>query len=511
MPAPLPQPLLIRADAGPGMGAGHVMRCLALAQAWRRLGGQPVFLGVMGEGLARRLQAEGCRLLPARPDARGGVAEILAACTPGQWVVLDGYGFAQDWQAALRSAGRRVLVVDDQHHLAEYQPHVLLNQNIRADDIAYNLPQDALLLAGTRYALIREEFAVRPRSPREPAAPRRIFVTLGGADVFGITPLVLRGLALVGQGGLDVRVAVGPEDPRLAEIRALGRTLAYAVEALPAPDMAEQMAWADLAVTAAGVTCWELACMGVPMAVLTVADNQGENAAGLSAAGAAVDLGQAGLATEAGLAEALGGLLADPARLVAMSAAGRGLVDGRGAHRAAEVMAALASERLDVAGMLRPAEPGDCRSVWRLSNHPQVRANSFSQEAIPYGDHCRWFEKLLADPDRMLYIADVGGLVAGQVRYDRHGCAAELSFSVHPAFQGKGLGSGLLRRTLALACSRLGVAQARGLVLPGNEGSRRCFERAGFTSAGLEERDGRLCLRFTCHCGATCRRIKDEL
>ena len=30
-----PGPLILRADATPQMGSGHVMRCLALAEAWR--------------------------------------------------------------------------------------------------------------------------------------------------------------------------------------------------------------------------------------------------------------------------------------------------------------------------------------------------------------------------------------------------------------------------------------------------------------------------------------------
>ncbi|MFM8983470.1 MAG: hypothetical protein ACKOLA_11305 [Spartobacteria bacterium] len=40
----MPSTLLIRTDASVSMGTGHVMRMIALAQAWQDGGGEAVFL-----------------------------------------------------------------------------------------------------------------------------------------------------------------------------------------------------------------------------------------------------------------------------------------------------------------------------------------------------------------------------------------------------------------------------------------------------------------------------------
>jgi UDP-2,4-diacetamido-2,4,6-trideoxy-beta-L-altropyranose hydrolase len=500
-----PQDLVIRADATPSMGTGHLLRSLALAQAWLARGRKVDYVSHCPlPPLVERLKAAGCgvRLLHAPHPDPEDAAELLAATRPGQWVALDGYHLETGYQRALRRAGRRVLLLDDVRHLNEYDADVLLNQNIHARDWTYAGPPEMLRLLGPDYVLLRSEFTAEPGRTQRPRVPLRILCTMGGADPLGMAALVLQALALLPPDSVEAVLLAGPANPRQAELRAAVPRCPQKVRLLAAvDDMRELMEWADLALTAAGSTCWELAHMGVPMLAVTVAGNQEGIARELERAGAALDLGLGRNLSASAIAEAVQ-RVNDPSGLRRMGEAGRGLIDGHGAARVADILDALAAPRLEAAPLLRRAGPGDCRAVFNLANDPTVRAHSFQAGPISWDGHVRWYERLLGDPDRALYLAVVGGVLAGQIRFDRAGERADLGFSVAAPFRGKGLGAGLLRDALPLACRDLGVAGARGLVLPGNEASLRAFVRAGYVRDAHDTSvDGRTCAVFTAACG----------
>lgn len=322
------------------------MRCLALAQHWRERCGPVTF--VLAEDVpvfAARLRSEGVgqRLLAAQPGSQADAAATaaLAAELGAEWIVCDGYHFDADHQVRLKASGRRLLFVDDYGHGEEYCADLVLNQNLYAEPGPYGRRSaDSHLLLGPRYALLRREFAAHPVEPRSvPAQAGRLLITLGGADPAGFTSVALAALASVPD--MQALVIVGGSNPHRDHIERAASALGERATVVSAvDDMPKRMAWADLAVTAGGSTCWELLYMGVPALVVVLADNQVRVAQSVAHHGAGIDLGCSGAIDAARLGAAITALAQDRAARYAMVHAGQALVDGRGSERVADAMLA---------------------------------------------------------------------------------------------------------------------------------------------------------------------------
>ena len=105
-------PLCIRADASPSIGIGHLMRCLALAQAWQDRGGAVTFVTAPGQpALMARFVREGFAVheLKSPPGTLTDATETLATAASAGWLVVDGYQFRTDYLMALRAGECRVL------------------------------------------------------------------------------------------------------------------------------------------------------------------------------------------------------------------------------------------------------------------------------------------------------------------------------------------------------------------------------------------------------------------
>ena len=338
------QTLVFRVDASVAMGTGHVMRCLALAQVWQDAGGDVVFaLARTIPAVEERLRSERVEIVHLKTSASAqDAAQVadLAHARQASWVVVDGYEFDAEYQRHLKNSGLKVLFVDDNGHAAHYFADIVLNQNAHAsEDLYASRETSTRLLLGPSYAMLRREF--RPwRNWKREIAPvgRKVLVMMGGSDPSNITGRVINALRLVTVERLETTAVVGGSN---SQAESLEKTVDR-FEALHlvrnASNMPELMAWADVAVSAAGTTAWELAFMGVPSLLLVVAEHQSPVAEALAMNAAGINLGDSSDMEDQDIAEIAGDLLRNATRRKQMSDNGTRLVDGDGARRVTEAL-----------------------------------------------------------------------------------------------------------------------------------------------------------------------------
>lgn len=360
--AGLKMKVVLRTDASLEIGAGHVYRCLTLADTLRNRGAECHFICREHPGNLLALIRQ--RGYPAHPLGLP-VAETVAGalthahwlgvsqeqdaldCAPllqqlrPDWLVVDHYGLDSSWESALRAHYSRLLVIDDLADRA-HQCDLLLDQNLGRAVQAYQgrVPDRCTVLAGPQFALMRPEFAQlrgyslqrRERLGRV----QQILVSMGGVDRPNATAAILRALCDCSlPEGCKVKVVMGATAPWVDQVRALLQALPFKAEVLVnVSDMARLMADSDLAVGAAGGSSWERCCLGLPTLLATLADNQLSGARALDQAGAARWLGDvAGIPGQ--FAPAFGEVTA---ALSSYSQGAAAICDGNGAERVVAYM-----------------------------------------------------------------------------------------------------------------------------------------------------------------------------
>jgi len=480
------QSLLIRADATAEMGTGHVMRCLALAQAWKDAGGEVTFACTeIAPGLAARLQEESIGLQRVSA-ARGTLTDAdrtarIACGMSADWIVLDGYQFGADYQRRIKELGCRLLAIDDYGHAGHYRADYVLNPNgyATADFYESREPETRLLL-GTRFVLLRREFR-HWRGWRKPqsSAAGKILVTLGGSDPDHVTLKVVEALRELQSAETEVIVVAGASYSQLDALKAAVETLGPNGQLrVNAADMPELMAWASVAISAAGTTCWELAFMQLPALLLILADNQKRGGEYAARSGFAVNLGMGALATPRAIAATLSSLMEDASARRQMAERGSLAVDGLGGDRIVDLLM-----RPEI--RLRRARREDARLLWEWRRDPEVMRTSFSTGELVLESHVVWLTSKLQDPACELFIAELpDGSAIGQVRFDVHDGQADISVSLGREHRGKGYGAGIIVAGCECAFESLGINIVNAYVKPDNAASVQAFIRSGFQNNG---------------------------
>ena len=351
---------LFRADGNASVGAGHVMRCLSIADAARDKGIDCAFI-TAGDEFSEIIEGRGYRDIVLGTDYKDMDSELPqmarivedehpAAVFVDSYFVTAGYlkglrrlvnlkGFSSgaisngafadvDHEvSADHSAGGKLIYIDDVLTFP-YPCDILLNYNIYADEGEYrDLYRDIALpelLLGTTYAPLRREFAEgkcrnvdkgyedtctdRKRMGQKsdgcnPDKYRRgILVSTGGAD---FEHLMIELIREVKERNMEYIfhfvVGAANEDRDAIFAEASGKDSIVLHENVT--DMAELMLSCDVAISAAGSTLYELCACRVPTITYILADNQIPGACGfeqrgiMKCAGDIRELGAVALAT----------------------------------------------------------------------------------------------------------------------------------------------------------------------------------------------------------------------
>lgn len=335
--------VLIRVDAGPRIGLGHLQRCLSLALSLRRQGADCVFLTnrepTVGDRVAR-FGFKGVALQALESWGPEDISQAIAVASEHRCraVVVDSDEEGAPYLVRLRDRGFFVCALEDTN------PHpfpcqMVVNGDAGAEVIPYrSATGEASFLLGVQYALLKPEFWKVPSRVVRPRV-RNLLVIFGGTDPFRLMPDLLKLLDDC-PGTFTVTAVVGPFFQNVSEIQSIADGAHRSVKLVHSPDsVRDLMEEADVAISAAGQTLYELARVGTPTVAFSAASNQEGQLKALAEAGCVRSIRDARRADLLPrVRDAIVWLLDDPAARAKMAEIGQGLVDGQGAFRVARAI-----------------------------------------------------------------------------------------------------------------------------------------------------------------------------
>jgi UDP-2,4-diacetamido-2,4,6-trideoxy-beta-L-altropyranose hydrolase len=491
--------LFFRVDSATSIGAGHVMRCLALADAMRTKGVKSQFIcrdfpGNLGglikqRGYELHLLPENREVHPSSTcefknwlkvhwkfDAQETSTVIEDRVGKSDWLIVDNYAFDFRWEQSLREKISNIFVIDDLAN-RKHDCRILLDQTLgrRLEDYQSLLNPKTMCLLGSEYALMQPAFYQRRELLEKKELPgrMRILVSLGGGDGALITERVLQTLNKIDPMLIEsinivcCKAATNYSSlVRLTEQGVHEVTLHSYVD-----DMAGLMVASTIAIGGPGSSSWERCCVGLPAVIIPFAKNQEQVASALESAGAAVIVNVEKVEDEL------------PDKLIKLNQHRQSYLttclsvcDGLGARMVTHhFLPQRAKDGYKVT--LKVANDSDIGQVYDWQCLPEVRRYARNPNPPTWDEHKQWMKLRLNDPHCYLYIIMHGVEMAGAIRLDRLDIGRyEVSLYIVPAK----LRLGVARIALLLVADLHQEVEFEAEVLEGNKASHRLFLSAGY-------------------------------
>ena len=285
--------VFFRADGNSKIGAGHIMRCLSIACAYKSAGEEVIFFTadshfsslIKNKDINNGVLGSDCMSM----ESELVLLEHALIEKKPKVIIVDSYYVTEKYLNTLleicHSYGGKLVYIDDILAFA-YPCDYLINYNIFGPDkrsdymdiydkAGYGKTEEDYpkFLLGTDFLPLREEFANLPERKTRLKA-ENVLISTGGADAEHIALAIVKYISCNYIGNLKFHIIVGAMNNDKAEIEKISLGYENIILHYNVKDMVSLMQSCDVAISAAGSTLYELCATQTPTITYVVADNQ---------------------------------------------------------------------------------------------------------------------------------------------------------------------------------------------------------------------------------------------
>lgn len=359
--------IAFRVDGNKYIGLGHIFRCIHLATYFKhQYGADPIFLilkSSLNPAVLNLLKKESIRYQIVSPEEdpwAENLPTLLRTVTPKRFDVVIVDLLIPDLQDAdltksnefrpidpqllladLSRQGVPVVAFSDQFDRISMQADLLINYCPSQKNEWYCSKLGSRYLLGVDYYILAPELrAFSEKANCSQGGKLNVVIFCGGNDHRGFTKIALDELKSF-RDALIITVILGAATPdgehRVSMLRKQGIKAHFNL-----PELASLFFEADLAITTAGNTLFDLAAIGIPAIALSTRERQMVTARFFSEQGYCYDAGSTEQEVRANLAKIIPEIIDNPEVLSAKARQGKNTVDGNGISRVAEEIVSLA-------------------------------------------------------------------------------------------------------------------------------------------------------------------------
>lgn len=342
--------IFLLCDARPSSGIGHVSRMKGLAEGIQEKYSCIINMGLLGvseisNDLKTFFYPSVPIAVPVNLDNIDDIKTLYKLTTsftePVSILIIDSYSIPFQVQIKLKAMAQYLVIIDDFNHLPIYEADLIVNYNTGAETLSYKCSApNCKVLLGSQYVILNKDICnLIPKKNVFPIASR-ILITMGGSNQSSIIKTILNSIEKIfiyyqSKTDLSLTVRVLSGKHLLRDIE--NANYSYPVELVSdCKSIAPHLTWADLAISAGGITKYELAYASIPAVLIAVVNHQDPLCKEFVKHGTAQYIGRKELLTEEIIKDKLLDIIFNTETRKKMTLCGAEYIDGNGISRILE-------------------------------------------------------------------------------------------------------------------------------------------------------------------------------